>query len=97
MADDGLQISARKNLLEIELNEGLVRRREELRLKIEGLGASEAGDANSEEALEAKQRELKALNNSIDSLQKKIQGELAVCMLPWVTVVDRYVQKRRRT
>ncbi|RDX44908.1 structural maintenance of chromosome protein 3 [Lentinus brumalis] len=67
------EISARKNLLEIELNEGLVRRREELRLKIEGLGASEAGDANSEEALEAKQRELKALNNSIDSLQKKIQ------------------------
>ena len=69
------QIGARKNLLEIELNEGLVRRREELRLKIEGLGASEAGDAGSEEALEAKTRELKALSNSIDSLQKKIQGE----------------------
>ncbi|KAI0718995.1 structural maintenance of chromosome protein 3 [Cerioporus squamosus] len=67
------EISARKNLLDIELNEGLMRRREELRLKIEGLGASEAGDAGSEEALEAKQRELRALNNSIDSLQKKIQ------------------------
>ncbi|RPD78154.1 structural maintenance of chromosome protein 3 [Lentinus tigrinus ALCF2SS1-7] len=67
------EISARKNLLEIELNEGLVRRREELRLKIEGLGASEAGDASSEDALDAKTRELKALNNSIDSLQKKIQ------------------------
>nr|VWO98362.1 Cytochrome P450 monooxygenase CYP52X1 [Ganoderma boninense] len=48
------QVGGTKNILEIELNEGLVRRREELRLKIEGLGASEAGDAGSEEALESK-------------------------------------------
>ncbi|KAH9942278.1 structural maintenance of chromosome protein 3 [Epithele typhae] len=66
------EIGGRKNLLEIELNEGLMRRREELRLKIEGLGASEAGDASSEDTLTAKTRELKALNNSIDSLEKKI-------------------------
>ncbi|KAI0743763.1 structural maintenance of chromosome protein 3 [Daedaleopsis nitida] len=67
------QVGASKNLIEIELNEGLVRRREELRLKIEGLGASEAGDADSEETLEAKTRELKTLNNSISVLQGKIQ------------------------
>ncbi|KAM5531084.1 hypothetical protein V8D89_015249 [Ganoderma adspersum] len=67
------QVGGSKNILEIELNEGLVRRREELRLKIEGLGASEAGDAGSEEALESKTREQKALNNSIESLQRKIQ------------------------
>ncbi|PIL33484.1 hypothetical protein GSI_04107 [Ganoderma sinense ZZ0214-1] len=66
-------VAGTKNILEIELNEGLVRRREELRLKIEGLGASEAGDAGSEEALESKTRGLKALKNSIESLQRKIQ------------------------
>ena len=51
-----------------------MRRREELRLKIETLGASEAGDSGSDEALDAKTRELRALNNSIESLKKKIQG-----------------------
>ena len=70
------EVGSRKNLMEIELNEGLLRRREELRLKIEGLGASEAGDTESGEALEAKTRELRALNNSIESLEKKIAGEL---------------------
>ncbi|KAI0645362.1 structural maintenance of chromosome protein 3 [Trametes meyenii] len=67
------ELGGRKNILEIELNEGLVRRREELRLKIETLGASEAGDSGSEEALDAKSRELRALNNSIETLKRKIQ------------------------
>ncbi|KAH9892892.1 structural maintenance of chromosome protein 3 [Cubamyces lactineus] len=67
------ELGGRRNVLEIELNEGLMRRREELRLKIETLGASEAGDSGSDEALDAKTRELRALNNSIESLKKKIQ------------------------
>ncbi|KAI0371167.1 structural maintenance of chromosome protein 3 [Pilatotrama ljubarskyi] len=67
------ELGGRKNILEIELNEGLMRRREELRLKIETLGASEAGDSDSDEALDTKNRELRALNNSIESLTKKIQ------------------------
>ncbi|KAI0633424.1 structural maintenance of chromosome protein 3 [Trametes polyzona] len=67
------ELGGRKNILEIELNEGLLRRREELRLKIETLGASEAGDSGSEDALDAKARELRALNNTIESLTKKIQ------------------------
>lgn len=63
-----------------------MRRREELRLKIETLGASEAGDSGSEEALDAKARELKALNNTIDSLTKKIQGVSSI--YPPITLAD---------
>ncbi|EMD37508.1 hypothetical protein CERSUDRAFT_114149 [Gelatoporia subvermispora B] len=65
------EFGRRKNVLEIELNESLRRRREELRGKIENLGVAEVGDESSEEALEARKRELKALNQTIESLQKK--------------------------
>ena len=95
------ELGGRKNLLEIELNEGLVRRREELRLKIEGLGAAEAGDTDSQEALETKTRELKALNNSIDSLEKRITGEwnfglriihrLTCCHQRWKEILRRLI------
>ena len=61
-------------MLEIELNESLRRRREELKTKIETLGGAEAGDASAAENLEAKQRELEKLNKSIDTLTKRIQG-----------------------
>lgn len=61
-------------MLEIELNESLRRRREELRVKIETLGVAEAGDESAAENLEAKNRELKSLNNSIEALQRKNQG-----------------------
>ncbi|CAL1707049.1 unnamed protein product [Somion occarium] len=66
------EFGSRKNLLEIELNENLRRRREELRGKIEALGESEAGDASSAEELEARVRELKNLNNTIEALTKKL-------------------------
>ncbi|KAL6310468.1 structural maintenance of chromosome protein 3 [Sparassis latifolia] len=67
------EFGSSKNAIEIELNESLRRRREELRGKIEALGEAEAGDATSEEALEARNRELKALINSIESLTKRSQ------------------------
>lgn len=63
-------------MIEIELNESLRRRREELRGKIESLGEAEVGDASAAESLEARNRELKALNNSIEALNKKIHGKL---------------------
>lgn len=63
-------------MIEIELNESLRRRREELRGKIETLGESEAGDASAGEELETRSRELKALNNSIESLTRKSAGTL---------------------
>lgn len=61
-------------MLEIELKESLRRRQEELRSKIEKLGEAEAGDESAAEELEAKNRELRLLNGTIDGLQKKIQG-----------------------
>ena len=64
-------------MLEIELNESLRRRREELRSKVETLGEVEEGDASAAENLEARNRELRSLNNSIDALNKKNQGSYA--------------------
>ncbi|PSS37846.1 hypothetical protein PHLCEN_2v314 [Hermanssonia centrifuga] len=50
-------------MIEIELNESLRRRRDELRGKIETLSAAEAGDASAADELENRTRELKALSN----------------------------------
>ncbi|KAL4254273.1 SMC family protein [Abortiporus biennis] len=65
------ELGSRKNLLDIELNESLRRRREELRSKIEALGEAEVGDASSTEDLDARLRELRNLSASIDNLNKK--------------------------
>ena len=64
-------------MLEIELNESLRRRRNELNAKIDSLGEAESGDSSAIEELEKKRRELDALNKSIESLTKKIQGSLS--------------------
>ncbi|KAI0046003.1 RecF/RecN/SMC protein [Auriscalpium vulgare] len=64
-------LSRRKNMLQIELDDNLKRRREELRAKIEALGRPEAGDENAADDLEVRARELRALNTSIDTLSKK--------------------------
>lgn len=72
--NDGTQFGKRKNMLEIELKESLRRRQDELRTKIEKLGEAEAGDASAAEDLETRNRELKSLNNTIEGLQKKLQG-----------------------
>ncbi|KAI0742187.1 SMC-like protein [Irpex lacteus] len=60
-------------MLEIELKESLRRRYEELRNKIEKLGEAEAGDASAVEELESRNRELRALNATIEGLQKKVE------------------------
>ena len=67
-------MEGRKNAVEIELKERLQRRREELRLKLEALEEPE-DDSSSGNDLEARTRELKALNSSIDSMSKKLQSE----------------------
>lgn len=61
--------------MEIELNESLRRRREELQSKIEALGEADTGTAFSADDYEARLRELKNLDNSIQSLRKKASGE----------------------
>ena len=60
-------------MLEIELNESLRRRREELQTKLESLGEAEAGSFNPAD-LDNRIRELKMLNASIADLQKKASG-----------------------
>ncbi|THH30921.1 hypothetical protein EUX98_g3237 [Antrodiella citrinella] len=66
-------LSSRKSLVEIELNESLRRRRDELRSKIEALGNAEEGDSSSAQDLDARKRELTTLSASIDSLTSKIK------------------------
>jgi len=68
------QVEGKKSAIEIELNERLRRRREELRLKIDALAIAEGDEAASADDLEARTRELKTLNNSIQALTRKTQG-----------------------
>ncbi|THU99128.1 RecF/RecN/SMC protein [Dendrothele bispora CBS 962.96] len=65
--------TCKKSTIEIELNERLRRRREELRLKIDALAIAEGDEAASVDDLEARTRELKALNLSIQTLTRKTQ------------------------
>ncbi|KAH7913439.1 RecF/RecN/SMC [Hygrophoropsis aurantiaca] len=68
-----IELDSQKNMLEIELNESLRRRRKELQLKLETLDAAEDGEASPADALETRQRELKSLNTSITTLTKRSQ------------------------
>lgn len=74
-------MEGRKNAVEIELKERLQRRREEFRLKLEALEEPE-DDSSSGNDLEARTRELKVLNSSIDSMGKKLQCEFIHDLLP---------------
>jgi structural maintenance of chromosome 3 (chondroitin sulfate proteoglycan 6) len=68
------QLEGKKNAIEIELNERLRRRRDELKSKIDELGEP-GDDSSSADDLESRTRELRTLNNSIQTLTKKTQGE----------------------
>jgi structural maintenance of chromosome 3 (chondroitin sulfate proteoglycan 6) len=69
------QSAERRNELEVELNESLRRRREELRGKLEVLDIpSVAQDASSGD-LETRRRELESLMSSIVDLNAKISGK----------------------
>ena len=63
-----------KNIIQIELNESLRRRRDELRSQIEGLGEPEVGDVNAADDLQVRTHEISSVNNAINTLTKKIQG-----------------------
>ncbi|KAJ7273514.1 structural maintenance of chromosome protein 3 [Mycena haematopus] len=66
--------AGKKNAIEIELNERLRRRRDELNLKIDELGQP-GDDASSADDLESRTRELRTLNKSIRTLTTKTQGK----------------------
>lgn len=69
-----LQLESKKNGIEIELNESLRRRHDELRLKLDSLADDETGESSSVDDLTARTRELQTLNNAIQALTKKTQG-----------------------
>ncbi len=73
--EGGRQLARGKNIIQIELNESLRRRRDELRSQIEGLGVAEAGDASAAEDLKVRTHEMSSINNAINTLTKKVQGE----------------------
>ncbi|KAJ7738464.1 structural maintenance of chromosome protein 3 [Mycena maculata] len=66
--------ASKKNAIEIELNERLRRRRDELKSKLDELGEPGDGDSPSADDLESRARELRTLNKSIQTLTKKAQG-----------------------
>nr|GAT43952.1 structural maintenance of chromosome protein 3 [Mycena chlorophos] len=66
------KLEGKKNAIEIELNERLRRRREELKSKLDGLGDPN-DDSASVDNLESRERELRTLNNSIHTLTTKTQ------------------------
>ncbi|KAJ2929838.1 hypothetical protein H1R20_g7273, partial [Candolleomyces eurysporus] len=66
------ELEAKKNALEIELKERLLKRQEDIQARLDALGEGE--DDSSVDDLEARQRELRSLNHSIQSLTKKVQG-----------------------
>ncbi|KAG8980084.1 Structural maintenance of chromosomes protein 3, partial [Tulasnella sp. 427] len=69
------ELASRKATLDIELNESLRRRREELRGKIESLGEAPGSDAaEGTEDLASRKRELASLNDSIATLESQLEN-----------------------
>ncbi|EJD54937.1 RecF/RecN/SMC protein [Auricularia subglabra TFB-10046 SS5] len=72
---ESAELGAKRELLEIELNESLRRRRDELRAKVDALGTG-AGTSDEEgggEDLESRRRELRTLDGSVAELQRKLK------------------------
>jgi len=67
------QIDSQINLARVELNEGLRRRREEVRAQIEAIGDVDAGD-NAGDDLVGRTHELEALNRAIESLSAQVKA-----------------------
>jgi structural maintenance of chromosome 3 (chondroitin sulfate proteoglycan 6) len=62
--------------LQLELDERLRRKRDELYAKMEALGQPDIGDATAGEDVEVRLRELQGLTASIESLTRRLQGAL---------------------
>ncbi|GAA5927291.1 cohesin subunit SMC3 [Sporobolomyces koalae] len=73
------ELVSRKEVLEIELNENLRRRREDLRAKIEHAEAARGGVAQEDEDegaqdLDQRKRELQKLDQAIDEIGKRLEA-----------------------
>jgi structural maintenance of chromosome 3 (chondroitin sulfate proteoglycan 6) len=87
-----------KNIIQIELNESLRRRRDELRSQIEGLGDPEVGDVNAADDLQVRTHEINSVNNAINTLTKKVQGLFpsvvpVARLLPILTDMEKAIDK----
>jgi structural maintenance of chromosome 3 (chondroitin sulfate proteoglycan 6) len=95
----GYQLGRSKNIIQIELNESLRRRRDELHSEIEGLGEPEVGDANAADDLKVRTHELSSVNNATITLTKKVQGlflsRRASCVV--ASLYGRYGEGNRQT
>lgn len=67
-------METKKRMLEIELNESLKRREEELQSKIESIVTAGSDSSVNLDDLDARVRELNQLENSIADLRKKMNG-----------------------
>ena len=70
------QLGGKKNLLQIELNENLRRKRDELHARIEALGEPDIDDMTAGEDLQVRLRELQSINASIENLTKRLHGRV---------------------
>ncbi len=71
-----VELEKKKTGLEIELNERLRRRRDELRARAEGMAnrMDEGDGASGEEEIKTRERELRVLNNNVATLSKRVKG-----------------------
>lgn len=74
------QLATKKNVLEIELNEDLRRRREELRARLDSLDTAGAGaddgddDDGTTANVEAKKKQLAKLRKQVEALNTRVEG-----------------------
>ena len=71
-----VELEKTKSGLEIELNERLRRRRDEVRGRVEGMAnRNDEGDGvGGEEEIKARERDLRVLNNNVATLSKRVKG-----------------------
>ncbi|KAI0289328.1 RecF/RecN/SMC [Multifurca ochricompacta] len=67
------ELGRNKNIIQIELNESLRRRRDELRSEVEGLGEPEVSDASAADDLKVRAHEMSVVTNAISMLTKRVQ------------------------
>lgn len=77
------QLQSRKDSIEIELNERLRRRSDDLKKRVDSIGDSpEDGGVMSEDTLSSNKQQLKSLQNTIGALEKELSGNNLAILVP---------------
>lgn len=72
------QLTTRKNALEIELSESLIRRRDDLRMQIDTVGPAVASESLRVDDVDARRREAASLERTIEELKATVAGEFGL-------------------